>query len=77
MQRHQDVKTVEDKIRRMDENLLLHVYILSIAFVTLIEEGRRTADEWKQEGVYFLNEPDCLAQVIRHALGDSAPRVRP
>lgn len=73
---HRDIKIVEDKIRRMDENLLLHAYILSVTSVTLIEEGRRTADEWKREGVYFLNEPDCLAQVIRHALGASAPRIR-
>ena len=30
----------------------------------------RPRDDWKQRGVYFLSEPDCLKQVIGHALTD-------
>ena len=31
----------------------------------------RSPSVWKNYGVYFLNEPDCLKQVIKHVLEQS------
>ena len=37
---------------------------LSVTPSQKIDDGARHPNEWKQDGVYFLNEPDCLKQVI-------------
>ena len=65
---HKEIGEIESKVHRTDPNLRLHAYVPSITPATRIDDGQRSATEWKQEGVYFLNEPDCLKQVIRHAL---------
>ena len=31
-----------------------------------------STSEWKQDGVYFLDESDCLQQIIEHALRQTA-----
>ena len=33
-----------------------------------IDDGRRSARDWRRDGVYFLDDPDCLEQAIRDAL---------
>ena len=73
---HQDIAKIENRVRKDDPNLRLRAYILSVTPASRIDDGRRSANDWKTDGVYFLNEPDCLQQVIRHALlpYESAPQ---
>ena len=65
---HTGIAAVEERIRDADQNLHLHAYVLSVTPAEQIDDGRRSATEWKQDGVYFLHEPDCVKQVIEHAL---------
>ncbi len=65
---HHDIAAIEERMRRDDPNIRLRAYILSITPATEIDGGKRSADDWKKDGVYFLNERDCLRQVIGHAL---------
>ena len=60
-------------MRENDADLYLRAYILSVTRASEIDDGGRSESEWKADGVYFLNEPDCLQQVITHALGDTSP----
>ena len=66
---HQDIKTIEERIRETEPNLHLHAYILSVTPANKVDDGIRRVNEWKGDGVYFLNEADCLKQIIGHALG--------
>ena len=66
---HHGIKDVEERIHRTDPALYLHAYILSVTPAREIDDGIRRANEWKRDGVYFLNEADCLKQIIGHALG--------
>ena len=65
---YHEIAEVEKRVRSADPNLRLHAYVLSVTAPRLIDDGRRSADAWKQDGVYFLDEPDCLKQVVGHAL---------
>ena len=65
---HHEIKKTETQIRRTDPDVRLHAYILSVTPLTLIAEAMRSRDDWKREGVYFLDEPDCLKQMIGHVL---------
>ncbi len=65
---HHGIKDVEERIRRTDPDLYLHAYILSVTPAHKIDDGIRRANDWKRDGVYFLNEADCLKQIIGHAL---------
>jgi len=66
---HREIKQAEKRVRNDDPNLHLHAYVLSVTPASQIDDGMRSASEWKQDGVYFLNERECLKQVIEHALG--------
>ena len=65
---HRTIKDIEERIRRTDPNLGLHAYVLSVTPAREIDDGSRSSDEWKADGVYFLNELDCLKQIIGHVL---------
>ena len=65
---YQDIKDIEDRIRETDPNLRLHAYVLSVTPASKIDDGGRSSSDWKDDGVYFLNETDCLKQIIGHAL---------
>ena len=65
---HRNVADVERQVRRTDPGLRLHAYILSTTPAGQIDDGTRSAAAWKKDGVYFLNEHDCIKQVIEHAL---------
>ena len=65
---YHEIAEVEKRVRSADPNLRLHAYVLSVTAPRLIDDGRRSADAWKQDGVYFLDEHDCLKQVVGHAL---------
>ncbi|MDE0442440.1 MAG: DEAD/DEAH box helicase family protein [Gammaproteobacteria bacterium] len=69
---HTGIAEVEERIRNTDNSLRLHAYVLSVTSAEQIDDGRRSATEWKEDGVYFLDEPDCLKQVIEHALDAKA-----
>ena len=62
---HHDIHQIEERVRKTDPDLRLGAYVLSVTPVQKIDDGKRSAGAWKEDGVYFLNEPDCLKQVIR------------
>ena len=62
------IKTTEERIRETDPNLRLHAYVLSVTRPGEIDDGSRSSSEWKNDGVYFLNTPDCLQQIIEDVL---------
>ena len=66
---HQEIKKTETQIRTSDPDVRLHAYILSVTPLALIDEAASSRDDWKQQGVYFLDEVDCLKQMIEHTLG--------
>ena len=71
---HHEIVEIEKQVRENDPDLYLRAYILSVTPASEIDDGGRRAGDWKKDGVYFLNDPDCLQQVITHALdGDAAP----
>lgn len=68
---HHDIKDIEERIRETEPDLYLHAYVLSVTPAQQID-GDRSPSEWKNDGVYFLNESDCLQQVIGHVLQQSS-----
>ena len=71
VQLHREILNVEKRISETEPNLHLRAYVLSVTDREKILGGTLTEDEWKQEGVYFLSDPNCLQQVIEHALENS------
>ena len=67
---HREIAQVEKRVRDEDPNLRLRAFVLSVTPPTKIGDSGRSAHDWKADGVYFLNESDCLKQVIEHALGE-------
>ena len=65
---HRDIKDIEEQIRETEPDLYLHAYVLSVTPAQQIDDGRRSPSEWKNDGVFFLNESDCLKQVIESVL---------
>ena len=69
VQLHHEIKKVEQQVRKDDPDLRLSAYVLSVTPQSKIDDPKqRTLSEWKQDGVYFLDEPHCLKQVIENAL---------
>ena len=64
VQLHHDIHEIEKRVQNTDPDLRLSAYVLSVTPPQKIDDGARPPNEWKQDGVYFLNEPDCLKQVI-------------
>ena len=69
VQLHHEIAEIEKQVRKNDPDLYLRAYILSVTPAPQIGDEGRSASDWKKDGVYFLNENDCLQQVITHALG--------
>ena len=65
---HHEIKKTETQIRRRDPDVRLHAYVLSVTSPVLISEAGRSRYDWQQQGVYFLEEDDCLKQMIENAL---------
>ena len=65
---HHEIAEVEKRVRDTDPNLRLHAYVLSVTAASLIDDGGRSAESWREDGVYFLEDRDCLKQVVGHAL---------
>ena len=74
MRLHHEIAQIEKRVRSTDPHLRLHAYVLSVTAPSLIDDGERSADAWKEDGVYFLNDDDCLKQVVGHALEAARPR---
>ena len=64
VQLHHDIHEIEKRVQNTDPDLRLSAYVLSVTPSQKIDDGARPPNEWKQDGVYFLNEADCLKQVI-------------
>ncbi|MCY4612255.1 MAG: DEAD/DEAH box helicase family protein [Nitrospira sp.] len=65
---YHEIKTTETQIRRTNPDVRLHAYILSVTQPSLIDGSVSSRNDWKERGVYFLDESDCLKQMISHAL---------
>ncbi len=65
---HHEIKKTEAQIRDSDPDVRLHAYILSVTQPSLIDGSVSSRNDWKERGVYFLEESDCLKQMIAHAL---------
>ena len=65
---HHEIAEVEKRVRDTDPHLRLHAYVLSVTAPSLIDDGGRSPDAWKEDGVYFLDERDCLKQMVGHVL---------
>ena len=65
---HHEIAEVEKRVRDTDPQLRLHAYVLSVTAPSLIDDGGRSAESWREDGVYFLEDRDCLKQVVGHAL---------
>ena len=66
---HKEIKQIEERVRVSDPDLRLHAYVLSVTPADRIGDELRPREEWERQGVYFLGEPDCMKQVLGHALG--------
>ena len=69
VQLHHEIAEIEKQVRENDPDLYLRAYILSVTPARQIDDGGRRVSDWKKDGVYFLDEKECLKQVITHALG--------
>ena len=69
---HREIAEIEQRVRKEAPNLRLRAYVLSVTPVAQIDNGARSAGDWNREGVFFLNEPDCLRQVIEDALAPAS-----
>ena len=65
---HTDIKEIEARVQATDPDLHLHAYVLSVTPPDLIGDELRPKEAWERQGVYFLNEPDCLKRVIENVL---------
>ena len=66
---HFGIKEVEANVQNLDPSIRLHAYVLSVTPPNKIGgDGNRSAGEWRQRGVYFLQDSDCLEQVINDVL---------
>ena len=68
---HTEIKDIEERIHKLDPNLHLHAYILSVTPPEKISE-QREQKEWEQDGVYFLKDTDYLQRMITHVLGPTS-----
>lgn len=68
VQLHHDINEIEQQVRKTDPALRMSAYVLSVTPANQIDGSVRSVSEWREDGVYFLNEPDCLKQVIAHVL---------
>ena len=66
---HRKIKKVERRVRRIDPNLALHAYVLSVTPPEKIGDEPRPKDEWEKRGVYFLEDSDWPRRVIGDVLG--------
>ena len=65
---HREIAETSGRLREDDPNLHLHAYVLSVTEAAEIDYGNRSPADWKSDGVYFLNEADCMKQILEHAL---------
>ena len=68
MKLHTEIKQIQKRVRVSDPDLHLHAYVLSLTPPDRIGDELRPREDWARQGVYFLSEPDCVKQVIGHAL---------
>ena len=66
---HKEIRQIEERIKVSDPDLRLHAYVLSVTAPDQIGDELRLKEDWERDGVYFLNEPDCLKRVLSRALG--------
>ena len=69
---HREIREIEARLHEDDPDLNLRAYVLSVTPASQIDDGTRSPNDWNEDGVYFLNEPNCLRHVIEHALNPAA-----
>ncbi len=68
MQMHHEIAEIAKQVRAAHPDLHLHAYILSVTAPDKIGAERRSKDKWEEDGVYFLQDADCLQRVIANVL---------
>ena len=68
MKLYTDIKHIEQRVQVSDPDLHLHAYVLSVTTPAQIGDEQHRSEEWKHQGVYFLQDRDCLKEVIGSAL---------
>ena len=68
---HTEIKETENQVRKTDPKLYLHAYVLSVTPPDEISDEPRDKPEWAKKGVYFLDDNDCLEQIIKKVLEHS------
>ena len=65
---HAEIKQLEERVQVSDTDLHLHAYVLSVTPPDQIGDELRPREEWERQGVYFLDEHDCMKQIMSSAL---------
>ena len=68
IQMHREIAEITKQVRESHADLHLHAYILSVTAPDKIGTERRSKDKWEEDGVYFLQDADCLQRVIANVL---------
>lgn len=69
MQMHREIAEIAKQVREAHPDLHLHAYILSVTPPSQIgAELPRKQSEWEADGVYFMQDDDCLERMIASVL---------
>lgn len=68
VQMHHEIAEITRQVREAHPDLHLHAYILSVTAPHKIGAKPRSKGMWEEEGVYFLQDSDCLQRVIGDVL---------
>lgn len=65
---HTNIKGIEQEVCKNDPDLRLHAYVLSVTPPNKIDDGSKSRENWKNEGVYFLRDTDSIKHIIEDVL---------
>ena len=68
VQMHREITEITKHVREAHPDLQLHAYILSVTAPDRIGAKPRGKDKWEEDGVYFLQDADCLQRLIANVL---------
>lgn len=65
---HMNIKNIEQEVCKNDPDLRLHAYVLSVTPPNIIDDGSKSREDWKNEGVYFLRDISSIKDIIEDVL---------
>lgn len=69
---HTKIKKIERQVKETNLKLRLHAYVISVTPPDKISDKFRSKDKWAEKGVYFLEDSDCIEQIITKVLKESS-----